>query len=202
MLSFLNFLFFVLALITLIFTKAWMASIKRILPLDKLPVFNHAIVLGAGLKRDGCPTDILSDRVLSGVRLIKAGKVKKLILSGSKKLHNYDETAAMLSLAAQSGIVETQIEIDDRGNSTFESLVNFKRNNPKENLVIITQNFHLPRAIWIARVLNIDTFGFAAHLYRFSRVKIFVWALREFIAVPFNLVKIFKYYYSIKNLIV
>lgn len=192
-------LFILLFIISLFYSCVWIASKNRIMSMDELPDFTYAIVLGAGLERDGRPTDILSDRVLSAVSLIKAGKVKKLILSGSKNMLNYDETAAMLRLAEQSGIKLSQIEIDDQGNSTFESIANFKLHFPENNAVIVTQNFHLPRAISISRSLGINAFGFAAQIYRFSRLKILYWGMREFFALPFNVLKLIKFSYASKN---
>ncbi len=188
-----------LFIISLFYAYVWISASKRIWPVDELQDSDYVIVLGAGLERNGTPTDILSDRVLSAVRLIKSGKVHKMILSGSKSMHDYDETAAMLRLSEQSGIKRSQIEIDDKGNSTFESIVNFKHNLPGEDVIIVTQRFHLPRAIWLARSLGINAFGFAAQIYRFSRVKIFYWGMREFFALPFNVLKLLKHFYTIKD---
>ena len=192
-------LFVLLLIFSLFCAYVRIAASNRILPMDELPDFTFAIVLGAGLEKDGNPTDILSDRVVSAVSLIKSGKVKKMILSGSKRMHDYDETAAMQNLAVQTGVRQNQIEIDNEGNSTFESMTNFKHNFPGNKVVIVTQNFHLPRAIWIARSLGVNAFGFAAQIYHFSWVKILYWGVREFFALPFNVLKLLKYSYSTKN---
>lgn len=184
---------------SLFYAYVWISSLKRIYPMDELHNSAYAIVLGAGLERDGKPTDILSDRVLSAVILIKSGKVSKMILSGYKSMHDYDETAAMLSLSEQSGIKRSQIEIDNKGNSTFESMKNFKHIFSCEKVIIVTQRFHLPRAIWIARSLGINAIGFAAQIYRFSWVKILYWGVREFFALPFNMLKILIHSFEIKD---
>ena len=196
---FLNIIFFFPVIFFLFYAYVCVSSRKRIKTIDGLPNFTYAIVLGAGLEKDGKPTEILSDRVLSAVILLKHGKAKKMILSGSKFMHNYNETSAMLKLSEQSGIKRSQIEIDDQGNSTFESIANFKFNFSETNVVIVTQNFHLPRAIWIARSLGINAFGFAAQIYRFSQTKILFWGLREFLALPFNVLKLLKYSFTMKN---
>jgi len=184
---------------SLFYVYVLVTTSNRILPMDELHDFIYAIVLGAGLESDGTPTDILSDRVLSAVNLVKAGKAKKMILSGSKSRHDYDETIAMQNFAVRLGVSQNQIETDHVGNSTFESMVNFKLHFPGKDVVIVTQNFHLPRAIWIARSLGINAFGFAAQIYHFSTVKTLYWGVREVFALPFNMLKLFIHFYAMKN---
>ncbi|MBM3136981.1 MAG: hypothetical protein FJZ98_02215 [Chloroflexi bacterium] len=170
--------------------------IKKLVDLPKLP---YALVLGAGLENDGSPTDILSDRVLSAVKLVESGKASNLIMSGTSYGEGYDEVTAMAKLAIRSGIDQEMIIMDKSGISTFDSMISFKDNYQKEIFVIVTQSFHLPRALWLAKQIGLNCYGIPANLYRFSFIKKIFWSVREFFALPFNLLKLIKYQYQRKN---
>lgn len=163
--------------------------------MKNLPETQYALVLGAGLEHDGSPTDILSDRVLSAVKLIQSGKVNKLILSGSSSGNGYNEVTAMEVLATKAGMDQRIIVTDHLGISTLDSLINFKNQFQDEKLIIVTQRFHLPRSLCLARLLGLNSYGFAADIYQFSMMKNFIWYFREFLAMPFNLLKFIGYSY-------
>jgi SanA protein len=172
---------------------------KLVKELNDLPESFYALVLGAGLESDGRPTDILSDRVLSAVKLLDLRKAEKLIMSGSSNGGEYDEVAAMEKLAISTGVDQEKIILDKSGVSTLNSLINFKKRFKNESLVIVTQQFHLPRSLWLAKKLNLNCYGFPASIYRFSALKKFLWSSREFFALPFNLLKLFAYWFQEKN---
>ena len=172
---------------------------KLVKELNDLPESFYALVLGAGLESDGRPTDILSDRVLSAVKLLDLRKVEKLIMSGSSNGGRYDEVAAMEKLAISTGVDQEKIILDNSGVSTLNSLINFKKRFKNESLVIVTQQFHLPRSLWLAKKLNLNCYGFPASIYRFSALKKILWSAREFFALPFNLLKLFAYWFQEKN---
>jgi SanA protein len=165
-------------------------NVKQIKELNDLPALTYALVLGAGLEKDGKPTDILSDRVLSAVKLIETGKARKLIMSGSSTGAGYDEVDAMERLAIQAGVDQNNILLDKAGNSTLDSLINFKNRFLSEKLVIVTQPFHLPRSLWLAGKLGLNGHGYPANIYSFSFTKRLFWAAREFFSIPFNLLKL------------
>lgn len=166
---------------------------KLIKELKELPESSYALVLGAGLESDSSPSDILSDRVLSAVKLVESGKARILIMSGSSNEGGYDEVAAMKKLAITAGIDQEIIIMDKAGISTLDSLINYKNRFQNENLVIVTQQFHLPRSLWLAKQLRLNCYGYSANIYQFSTFKKFVWIAREFFAQPFNLLKFISY---------
>jgi len=165
---------------------------KHIVNIHQLSHVHYALVLGAGLKKNGRPSDILMDRVLSAIELFQAGKVDYLIMSGAAR-EGKDETAAMAAAALDRGIPREAILLDRHGISTFESCLNYLQEYAPEKLVIVTQAFHLPRAIQLQRLLGIEACGYAAHIYRFSFYKVAYWYLREVLAMPFNLLKFVNY---------
>lgn len=172
---------------------------KLIKELNDFPESPYALVLGAGLESDGRPTDILSDRVLSAVKLFELGKVRMLVMSGSSYGEGYDEVVAMEKLAIRAGIAREKIIMDKKGVSTLDSLINYKYRFQNEKVIIVTQQFHLPRSLWLAKQLGLNCYGFPASIYRFSNFKKFVWRIREFFALPFNLLKFIRYSFLGKN---
>ncbi len=171
-----------------------LASIKFSSSIENALAIRYTLVLGAGIKKDGRPTDILADRVLTACRLFHSGKTDILIMSGTNHKENYDETAAMKSLALANGISESAIVLDGKGYTTFRSCINTLNDHNPVNLFIVTQNFHLPRAIFIARALKMRTTGIAANHYQFSLLKKILWSIREILAIPINIFRIGVFY--------
>jgi SanA protein len=153
--------------------------------------YSNCLVLGAGLEKDSLPTDILTDRVCAAAKLYKNGQVDQLIMSGARR-DAYDEPGAMRTAALALGLPKSAILLDFEGISTLDSCLNFKDTYGSE-LVIVTQAFHLPRAVFLARKLGLPAYGIAAHIYRFSWDKQAYWQTREILAMPYNLVKLFVY---------
>lgn len=154
--------------------------------------FEYALVLGAGLEKNGQPSDILMDRIVSAMDIFNTHKVKILIMSGSQR-RDYDEAGAMQKAAVSHGIPGAAILVDRSGNSTFQSCL-FVRNelNPSK-VVIITQAFHLPRSILLQRLLGVEAYGISANNFSFSVLKKAFWYSREFFALPYNLLKYLIY---------
>ncbi len=165
--------------------------------IDPQQVFHaeYALVLGAGLEKDGQPSDILMDRILAAAQLFQSQKVNYLIMSGAAG-HGKDETQAMAAAALAYGIPQNAIRLDGQGFSTFKSCLNTQRAYSPKNLVVVTQLFHLPRSIILARLLGIKTCGYAASNFHFSFYKTAYWYLREIIAVPFNFLKYLNYLFK------
>lgn len=116
-----------------------------------------AIVLGARVENDGTPSNTLYDRTLAGVELYKAGKTSKLLLSGGK-----NEPDVMKRLAVELGVPEGDLMIDDLGLRTYESCRRAKNELGIERAIIVTQDYHLPRSIYLCESLGIDTIGLDA----------------------------------------
>lgn len=112
-----------------------------------------AIVLGARV-RNGEPSDMLYDRVLTGVELYKAGKTRKLLFSGGD-----DEPAVMKKIAIENGVPESDIILDDLGIRTLESCVRAKEVFEIANAILVTQDYHLPRSLYLCRNVGVDAIG-------------------------------------------
>lgn len=139
--------------------------------LENVPKKDAALVLGAAVYPSGL-SDILQDRVDSAIELYKAKKVTGLIMSGSK-----NESEGMAFYATQRGVKANDIIKDPNGIDTISSVKNAR--NTKE-IIIVTQSFHLPRAIFLARHFGINAVGFSADKRDYT--KIFDFKKRELLA--------------------
>lgn len=138
---------------------------ERILSLDEaasLEDVNYILVLGAGVKADGTPSDMLHDRVLTACDVVALGSDATLLMSGDNQSPDYDEVSAMVALAAALGADEASIETDRQGLSTYESIARAKDLYGAERIVIVTQEYHLYRALYIAEQMGIEAFGVSA----------------------------------------
>lgn len=126
-----------------------------------------AIVLGAYVTPSGQLCDMLRDRVETAVELYQTGKVKKLLMSGDHGQAAYDEVNHMRLYAEQLGVPAEDIFMDHAGFSTYDSMYRSRDVFKVSSAIIVTQEFHLPRAIYIARTLGLEAKGYKAdkHLY-------------------------------------
>ncbi|MTI82052.1 MAG: hypothetical protein FH758_14485 [Firmicutes bacterium] len=127
-----------------------------------------AIVLGAYVSPEGVLCDMLEDRVRTAVNLYKEDKVDKILMTGDHGRTSYDEVNHMRKYAENMGVPANDIFMDHAGFSTYESMYRAKDVFCVESAIIVTQNFHLPRAIYIARTLGIKSKGVSAdrQIYR------------------------------------
>jgi vancomycin permeability regulator SanA len=121
-----------------------------------------ALVLGAGLRYDGTPSDVLLSRVEVGVALYKAGKVRKLLMSGDNSLRNYDEVSAMKDAAVALGVPDNDVILDYAGFRTLDSCVRLRKVFGQSTALVVSQGFHLPRAIHLCRWAGVDVVGIEA----------------------------------------
>lgn len=135
------------------------------------------LVLGCGVRPDGTPSDMLRERVQKGVEVFKQSNASYLLLSGDKSSEDYDEPAVMKKLAMELGVNEKDIKIDNIGFSTYESIYNAKKTENVNKIILITQGYHLPRALYIARKMKIEAYGVRAYLTLYPRQ--IIWSLRE-----------------------
>lgn len=166
---------------------------KYIYPLDTVKRRPFTLVLGAGLEQDGSPTDVLIDRVITAIKLFSDGKTGKLIFSGTAHSKSYDETESMRKFALEHGVPDKSILIDKNGTTTFNSCINLITSIKTIRIFIVTQRFHLPRSLFIARSLGLDAVGIPAENYKFSFKEIIFWSLREAISIPLNIIRLFWY---------
>jgi vancomycin permeability regulator SanA len=155
----------------------WQYS-RRILAADQVHPHDVAIVFGAGLRRDGTPTTVLADRVDTAVDLFRDGKALQLLMTGSTRL-GYDEPAAMAARARSLGVPEQAILIDSGGVRTYESCARAQASGIRSAL-LVSQRFHLPRALALCGSLGIEAVGVAADRSAYSSRARRIWSLREY----------------------
>ncbi|GAB4459148.1 MAG: ElyC/SanA/YdcF family protein [Anaerolineae bacterium] len=138
-----------------------------------------ALVLGAGLWRDGSPTPVLYDRVATAVELYQAGRVQKLLLSGDNSFETYNEPAAMQRLALDLGVPPQDIVLDYAGRRTYDSCYRAREIFELGQVTVVTQEFHLNRALYLCNALGVEAVGVAADRrdYRSSWQRF--WQVRE-----------------------
>lgn len=157
-------------------TRRYQPSIVSHLEAPSRPI---AIVFGAGLRSDGTPTRVLEDRVRTAASLYHGGKVTTLILSGSQSGATYDEPGAMLVLALQLGVPHKDILLDRGGSRTFQTCQRAKSDFGAKRVLLVSQEFHLPRALAICEALGIEALGVRADLGIYGRASSSLWRLRE-----------------------
>lgn len=124
---------------------------------------NHVVlVFGAGLNRAGGPSAILYDRVATAVDLYNDGKVNKLLMTGDNSEVNYNEVEAMRQTALQLGVPDEDIVLDYAGFNTWDSCYRAREVFSLEEATLVTQRFHLPRALHTCNHLNVKSVGVAA----------------------------------------
>lgn len=156
----------------------WLAAVD-IYPLSEVPPHEVVIVFGAGLRRDGSPTAVLHDRVATAAQLYFSGKAKTLLMSGSLIPPYYDEPEAMRRHALSLGVPPEAIQLDPAGFRTYETCYRARHLYGVQRAILVTQAFHLPRALYLCRGLGIAAVGVAADLRRYSRPLHLYWSLRE-----------------------
>ena len=122
------------------------------------------LVLGCGVRPDGTPSDMLEDRLKTGIALYKAGAAPKILMSGDHGRNNYDEVNIMKKYAIANGVPSEDIFMDHAGFSTYESLYRAKEIFNVKSTVIVTQKYHIFRALYIANAFGIKAFGVSSDL--------------------------------------
>lgn len=137
---------------------------KRIVIKDTLPEKVDAIiVLGAGVREDGTPSDILTDRLSTSLDILNMGVEGKLLLSGDHGREGYNEVGTMKDyILKNSDIKEKDIFLDHAGFSTYDSIYRAKDIFKVESALIVTNEYHLPRALYLAEKLGIDAYGYTS----------------------------------------
>jgi SanA protein len=158
---------FVLILIILLGTPRVMMvqqAAKRIYSQEDVRPARVAVVFGAGLTTSGRPTTVLKDRVETAVQLYRSGKVEKVLMSGDNRFLNYNEPGAMKAYALELGLPEEDIVLDYAGRRTYDTCYRAKDIFLLEDVILVTQNFHLSRALYTCKNLGLDAVGVSADL--------------------------------------
>ncbi len=138
------------------------------------------LVLGAGLKSDGTPSHMLEDRIKVGVAVLNAAGADCILMSGDCSGEYYDEPSAMKKYAENMGVDPSKILTDGKGYSTFESITRAKSEYGFDNIIVVTQEYHLYRALYIAKDCGIDAVGVSADLRTYRNQ--FIRDIREILA--------------------
>ncbi|MBC8496531.1 MAG: YdcF family protein [Chloroflexi bacterium] len=149
-----------------------------------------AIIFGAGLWRDGSPTPVLRDRVTTGAELYFAGKVEKLLMSGDNRFDDYNEPAVMRNYAIDLGVPEDAIVLDYAGRRTYDTCYRARDIFELDSAILVTQGFHLPRALYTCNALGVSAVGVSADQRTYRRGSLMFWHTRETIATLVALLEV------------
>ncbi|MBD3251191.1 hypothetical protein GF380_01830 [Candidatus Uhrbacteria bacterium] len=121
-----------------------------------------AIVLGASVRQNQTPSDALNDRILSAVSLYKEGLVQKLLMTGDDGAFHNDEVSVMVRVAEEAGVPREDILTDGQGYRTYESCERAIESYHIREAVVVTQRFHLARALFLCNELGMEATGYVA----------------------------------------
>ncbi len=167
-----------LALISSVVFLRWWTDYrykKRTYTLQTVPPRRVAIVFGAGIWPDGRLSDILADRVDTAIELYRQGKVQKLLMTGDNRFINYNEPGAMREYAIARGVPSKDIVLDYAGRSTYDSCYRANYIFGVTDAILVTQAYHLDRALFLANNLGIDAIGVAADRRDYLRIRQYWW---------------------------
>ena len=131
------------------------------------------IVPGARVYEDGTPCDVLRDRLDTGIDLYRAGVSDRLLLSGDHGTVGYDEVTAMKAYAMEQGVPERDIFLDHAGFSTYETMYRAAAVFGAKSCVVVTQRYHLSRAVYLANKMDMQTYGVEADRKPYQRIRYF-----------------------------
>ncbi len=117
------------------------------------------VILGCKVKEDGQPSDMLRDRLQRGIELYRLGAAPKIIMSGDHGRKNYNEVGTMKQYAVEAGVPSSDVFMDHAGFSTYETVYRAKEIFGAKRVIIVTQKYHLYRALYIAKSLGLDAVG-------------------------------------------
>ena len=140
---------------------------RSIYTVEEVPEDDVAIVFGAAVYGDRL-SGILSDRMDTAVQLYQNGTVQKIIVSGDNRFEDYDEPTAMMEYAIEHGVAAEDIQPDFAGRRTYDTCYRAREIFQLESAILVTQRFHLPRALFTCQQLGIEVAGVASdpQLYR------------------------------------
>lgn len=154
--------------------------------------YDAIVVLGAGLRADGKPSNMLEDRLKGAIELYKKGVSQKIIVSGDCSGEDYDEVSAMKKYCIDNGVAEDDVIRDDAGYSTYETMDNVVNGMGYKKIIVVTQKYHVYRSVYIARRMGADADGFSTDYrdyifwaQRWRDVREFAARIKDFFKVNF-----------------
>ena len=168
----------------LLAARVWVLSRthRAMTTVENAPARPVIIVFGAGLWRDGSPTPVLRDRVRTAADLYFSGKAQKLLLSGDNRFLNYNEPEAMRQYALSLGVPDEALVLDYAGRRTYDTCYRARAIFGVKSALVVTQKFHLPRAVYTCRAVGVDAVGVVADRRRYRTLPYIYWNLRELLA--------------------
>ena len=171
-------IFVILAIgLSRLITEAY--NLNRIFSIQEAPEVPVGIVFGAGLNKDGTVTAVLRHRVEAAADLYFQGKVQKLLMSGDNRFVDYNEPGAMYRYAVELGVPPEDIVLDYAGRRTYDTCYRARDIFQVKKALLITQRFHLPRALFICNQLGLEAYGVNADQLPYRLASHLVWNLRE-----------------------
>jgi SanA protein len=178
-------LLFVLVVVLLLIPRMWMRIVyeDRIYPsVEDVPLEDAprvALVFGAGLSAGGGPSPVLYDRVATAAALYHDGRVRKLLLSGDNRFVDYNEPEVMRATARALGVPDRDIVLDYAGRRTYDSCYRARDIFEVTRAIVVTQAFHLDRALYLCDAMGIDAVGVDAGRRDYGDHAETWWSLRE-----------------------
>lgn len=148
--------------------------------IDDVKKSNVGLVLGARVYTNGMVSPLLADRLDIAIKLYNEKKINKLLFSGDHSKKNYDEVNAMMNYSLKKGVDKKDIYLDHAGFDTYSSLYRAKHIFNVKNLIVITQDYHLKRAVYIGNKIGINTYGVNSDKHSYPKIKYY--KRREFLA--------------------
>lgn len=172
-----------LALLVLLLSKIFILiyAVTRTYTVDNVPARHVAVVFGAGLY-NGAAGPVLRDRIETAVKLYQMGKVDKLLMSGDNRFVNYNEPEAMRQYALELGIPGKDIVLDYAGRRTYDTCYRANAIFDVKSAILVTQAFHLPRALFLCNSSGVASIGVEANNTYFLKRSRIYWNIRELFA--------------------
>lgn len=158
-------------IISIITTNAYIIKTTKckIIPKEELEYTNidYIIILGAGIRGNN-PSPMLEDRLITGINIYQQHKPTKILISGDHTSQTYDEVNVMKNYLLKQNIINDDIILDHAGISTYDSIYRAKEIFKAKKIIIVTQEYHLYRALYLADQLGIEAYGVAANLREYQ----------------------------------
>lgn len=154
---------------------------KYIVSPNDVPNADAILVLGAYVSPNGIVSSMLNDRLTVGYELYEQGKAPKLLVSGDHGRKDYDEVNSMKNFLKNKGVPSQDVFMDHAGFSTYESVYRARDIFEVHKVIIVTQEYHLMRAVYVARELGLEAYGVASDRHDYGRAMT-MYKLREIAA--------------------
>ena len=184
-----------LGILTILLTRIifLLNAIPQTFPKDDAPVRRVAIVFGAEVKKDGTPSVVLRDRIETAVALYKSGKVEKVFMSGDNRFVDYNEPESMRQYALTLGVPDSAIVLDFAGRRTYDTCYRAKEIFGVDSAVLVTQGFHMPRALFLCKAFGIDAVAVESENYYYLKRLRLYWNMRELLATVQSVLDVYLF---------